>query len=113
MGNCSCRRCGKPGTETLTDSERALVKIREAQKKYIDQALANGDVDPLCDQVDGEVVDLSDIDLTKYKFHFENIVLEGGGIKGIAYCGAIQVYGSESVCLPTYARACVFMCACV
>ncbi len=31
----------------------------------------------------------------EYDFPFENIVLEGGGVKGLAYCGAIQV----SICL--------------
>ena len=33
-------------------------------------------------------------DLTKsdqHPFPFENIVLEGGGVKGLAYCGAIRV----------------------
>ena len=30
-------------------------------------------------------------DIKQYKFPFENVVLEGGGVKGLAYCGAIQV----------------------
>ena len=32
-----------------------------------------------------------DIDPRDYDFPFRNIVLEGGGNKGIAYCGAIRV----------------------
>ena len=30
-------------------------------------------------------------ELRQYKFPFENIVLEGGGVKGIAYGGALKV----------------------
>jgi len=28
----------------------------------------------------------------KYKYPFENLVFQGGGVKGIAYCGLIKVY---------------------
>lgn len=31
------------------------------------------------------------VDYTLYKYPFENIILEGGGNKGLAYCGAIRV----------------------
>lgn len=37
-----------------------------------------------------------DIDPRDYDFPFRNIVLEGGGNKGIAYCGAVRV---SDVCL--------------
>jgi len=34
---------------------------------------------------------LCDIDSTQYEFPFENLVLEGGGTKGLAYCGVGRV----------------------
>lgn len=40
------------------------------------------------DDLDSQVVK---VDLTKYKFPFENLVFEGGGNKGLAYCGAVRV----------------------
>lgn len=35
------------------------------------------------------------VDPADYDFQFENLVLEGGGAKGIAYCGAIKVINTE------------------
>lgn len=32
------------------------------------------------------------VDLTQYDFPFENIVFEGGGSKGLAYCGALYLF---------------------
>ncbi len=29
--------------------------------------------------------------LTKYDFPFENLVFEGGGVKGLSFCGALKV----------------------
>lgn len=51
------------------------------------------------DDVDGPIVQMnlarcapsSPVDLTKYDFPFENLVFEGGGNKGLAYCGAVRV----------------------
>ena len=40
------------------------------------------------DELDTLVVQ---VDLTKYVFPFENLVFEGGGNKGLAYCGAVRV----------------------
>ena len=40
------------------------------------------------DEIDSQVVT---VDLTKYIFPFENLVFEGGGNKGLAYCGAVRV----------------------
>ena len=40
------------------------------------------------DEVDHQVVK---VELDKYVFPFENLVFEGGGNKGLAYCGAIRV----------------------
>ena len=34
-------------------------------------------------------------DLFQYEYLFYNIVFEGGGSKGMAYCGAIQVSRSR------------------
>ncbi len=31
------------------------------------------------------------VDPKDYEFPFENLVFEGGGSKGLAYCGAVQV----------------------
>lgn len=36
-------------------------------------------------------VEESGIDVTKYKYPFTNMVCEGGGIKGLAYCGVARV----------------------
>ena len=51
------------------------------------------------DDVDGPIVQMnlarcapnSPVDLTKYDFPFKNLVFEGGGNKGLAYCGAVRV----------------------
>lgn len=37
--------------------------------------------------------DESDVkDISHYKFPFENLVLEGGGVKGVAYVGLLKVF---------------------
>jgi len=33
----------------------------------------------------------SKVNIKDYDFEFENLVFEGGGNKGLAYCGAIRV----------------------
>ena len=40
------------------------------------------------DEVDAKVVK---VDIEEYEFPFENLVFEGGGNKGLAYCGAVRV----------------------
>ena len=39
-------------------------------------------------QVDSQA---SKVNIKDYDFEFENLVFEGGGNKGLAYCGAIRV----------------------
>ena len=31
------------------------------------------------------------VDFTQYSYPFENLVFEGGGVKALAYCGAVRV----------------------
>ena len=40
------------------------------------------------DEIDSKVLKVR---LDKYAFPFENLVFEGGGNKGLAYCGAVRV----------------------
>lgn len=40
------------------------------------------------DEVDQKV---AQVDLNRYAFPFENLIFEGGGNKGLAYCGAVRV----------------------
>lgn len=40
------------------------------------------------DEVDTQVMK---VDINAYEFPFENLVFEGGGNKGLAYCGAVKV----------------------
>lgn len=40
------------------------------------------------DEVDAQVIK---VDIDHYDFPFENLVFEGGGNKGLAYCGAVRV----------------------
>lgn len=47
------------------------------------------------------------VDHTKYIYPFENLVFEGGGNKGLAYCGALKVkyclkVMENKLCRPTY-----------
>lgn len=38
-----------------------------------------------------------DVPFDRYCFPFENIVFEGGGSKGLAYCGAVRVSALTSI----------------
>lgn len=40
------------------------------------------------DEVDAKTVG---VDIDKYEYPFENLAFEGGGNKGLAYCGAVRV----------------------
>lgn len=46
------------------------------------------------DEVDQKV---AQVDLNRYAFPFENLIFEGGGNKGLAYCGAVRVSISLSL----------------
>lgn len=40
-----------------------------------------------------------EVDPIDYDYPFENIVFEGGGLKGVAFCGSIQVRFPSSMVL--------------
>lgn len=61
-----------------TDEEQKERDIQRLQKT-LSQAY---------DEMDAKVVG---VDIHKYEFPFENLVFEGGGNKGLAYCGAVRV----------------------
>lgn len=113
MGNYLYPRA--PENSHTTKSVDARTKITEAREKYLKQILEdekeqhpNGKHDVL----DGAIPTnskgkhvlrtmpsiLNDIEIEaininpkEYDFPFENLVFEGGGNKGLAYCGAIQL----------------------
>ena len=53
----------------------------------------NADLDPEEPGVELTVLDGQALRVNPrlYEFPFENVVLEGGGNKGLAYCGAVRV----------------------
>ena len=46
--------------------------------------------DSVVDLKDSQI-EFDDLEFTDYELHFENLVFEGGGNKGLAYIGAIMV----------------------
>ncbi|XP_071112062.1 uncharacterized protein [Haliotis cracherodii] len=94
----------------------AVLTVKEAQRKYLEEIETKSesesdsdlesDLENSCDETDGikqfrkrrfySVLDKVDrkaknVDPSEYLFPFENIVFEGGGNKGLAYCGAVRV----------------------
>ena len=41
------------------------------------------------DEIDSQVARVTNLE--QYVYPFENVVFEGGGNKGLAYCGAVRV----------------------
>lgn len=95
MGNCSSRTF-----QLELDSDRSYDPIRAARQKYLEEnnGIAPGkdsvNVNPIKKQPLGQdriTKKATTLDPRDYDYPFENLVLEGGGNKGIAYCGAIKV----------------------
>ena len=79
------------GTHVFTDVDPdeifPLLPPEEAESRKNLNRLRNV-VSQAYDEVDAKVIS---VELEKYVFPFENLVFEGGGNKGLAYCGAIRV----------------------
>ncbi|CAC5393494.1 unnamed protein product [Mytilus coruscus] len=100
MGNSSSQgtthgltteKCWKARQTIQASREKILVALREECDKCSD----NIDLDEESHQHYGDS-DGSNIDSTQYRFPFENLVLEGGGVKGLVYCGlgrALEEHG--------------------
>ncbi|XP_022320772.2 uncharacterized protein LOC111122994 [Crassostrea virginica] len=80
------------------ESENGNRLEKSTRRQYIDQVLINGVKDIKCkclDRGEGEEKkdDFSSKDLQEYAdlFPFENLVFGGGGAKGVAYPGSVQV----------------------
>ncbi|CAC5393490.1 unnamed protein product [Mytilus coruscus] len=91
MGNNSSQSKKDPLMSEKCRNARQKIKVsREkfllALNEECDQSSDDIDVDYKSLQHHGEA-DCSEIDSTQYSFPFENLVLEGGGVKGIVYGG--------------------------
>ncbi|XP_067650146.1 uncharacterized protein [Haliotis asinina] len=108
---------GNKSSSTSSESiNPAVLTVKEAQRKYLEEIETKSesesdsdleaDPDSSCDDTDGiklfrkrkfysmlNTVDrkAKKVDPSDYTFPFENIVFEGGGNKGLAYCGAVRV----------------------
>lgn len=81
MGNCLCHREPKV---TLSD-------ISKSEVYNVSRLTSYSSVTPEEHQ---DLLNIADI---KRTFEYENLVLEGGGVKGIAYCGVLQVLSQKDI----------------
>ncbi|PVD30055.1 hypothetical protein C0Q70_09316 [Pomacea canaliculata] len=95
MGNCSSKT-----VQLELDSDRSYDLIRAARQKYLEDSEIDSDEHiepdtPVKPKQQFEQASITKkattLDPRDYDYPFENLVLEGGGNKGIAYCGAIKV----------------------
>ncbi|VDI51905.1 Hypothetical predicted protein [Mytilus galloprovincialis] len=100
MGNSSSR--GTKDVLTTEKCRKARQTIQASREKIL-EAL-HEECDKCSDDIDLDEdshihygdSDGSNIDSTQYRFPFENLVLEGGGVKGLVYCGlgrALEEHG--------------------
>ncbi|KAK7494691.1 hypothetical protein BaRGS_00014089 [Batillaria attramentaria] len=74
-----------------SDNEDDVLAVDEADSPAVwgrPTSTSSSHMDSLIEQVDKKA---HNADPRDYDYPFENVVLEGGGNKGIAYCGAIRV----------------------
>ena len=80
------------GTDNITKKEggsgsRPNVKRRNKKRKFISLS-RRGNFFSIFNTEDKKA---RSVDPSKYEYPFENLVFEGGGNKGLAYCGAVRV----------------------
>ncbi|GFO21424.1 hypothetical protein PoB_004792900 [Plakobranchus ocellatus] len=68
-------------------SAKPTVRRRNKKRKYITLS-RRGNFFSIFNQEDKKA---RSVDPSKYEYPFENLVFEGGGNKGLAYCGAVRV----------------------
>ena len=78
------KRGSKKGEGGKKKGEQELKLIEHVEDKQ----------DGECDEKGMEV----DIPFDHYSFPFENVVLEGGGNRNMAHCGAVRVSDTRTIC---------------
>ncbi|KAL3832370.1 hypothetical protein ACJMK2_024020, partial [Sinanodonta woodiana] len=69
------------------DAQDSFVRRKVEQEELDDYDAPNVKNGSSCDVVDNDML----AEIRKYPFPFENLVFEGGGNKGLAFCGAVKV----------------------
>lgn len=91
MGNYVSTLLGKGDTH---DVYLALQRSRLAfHKELLEKAKIKAETSPILfsEELEDKLESKSSVNPADYVFEFKNLVLEGGGAKGIAYWGAIKV----------------------
>ena len=76
------RKSTKPKSSEDEKSRTSMFSLSEDARKSVSESV---------NKIRAEQDLISEIPYLDYQFPFENIALEGGGVKGIVYCGALEV----------------------
>ena len=72
----------KPKSSKDEKSPTSMFNLSEDAKQSVSKSV---------NKMKAEHEQISEIPYLDYEFPFENIALEGGGVKGLVYCGAMEV----------------------